>query len=606
MPQVVPRTWRTRALAAALSLPLGAPAYAQSAANVAVVINDNSPDSQRIGEHYARARSLPPENVLRIKAPVEETVERGIYAATIEGPLAAAIQRNRLHDRLLYLVLTKGVPLRVAGTTGSNGTLASVDSELTLLYRKMTGRGVAAAGRVDNPYFLGARAVAEARPFSHRDHDIYLVTRLDAFTADQAVALVDKALSPVQHGRIVLQSRDGDLSGANGWIAQASGRLAESGNSDRIDRDGPALGYYAWGAVDPARRARTTGVTFAAGAIAATLAGSDARTFAPPPADWVPSGSTDATKFFAGASDILAGDLIRDGVSGLAGHVGEPYLQGAVRPQILFPAYLSGRNLAEAFYLATPLLSWTTVIIGDPLLRPFSGTIVPEGDLEAPFDEATGLPAFFARRRIAQAMTSAAGIPEAAVTLTIRAENLLARGDRAGARDAFERALAAAPEAPAILLALAQLEEADSHHDAAIDRYRRLIELQPENVVALNNLAYALAVHQKAPAEALPLAKRAVALAPGSASVLDTLAWIEHLLGNHEGAAKILDAAIKINPRLAEMRMHAAEVAAALGDRPRAESELAEAVRLAPELDQQEATRRLRARIQSLPSKKAG
>ena len=43
-----------------------APARAQSAENVAIVINDNSPDSQRIGEYYAKARSLPPGNILRI------------------------------------------------------------------------------------------------------------------------------------------------------------------------------------------------------------------------------------------------------------------------------------------------------------------------------------------------------------------------------------------------------------------------------------------------------------------------------------------------------------------------------------------------------------
>jgi hypothetical protein len=42
-----------------------------------------------------------------------------------------------------------------------------------------------------------------------------------------------------------------------------------------------------------------------------------------------------------------------------------------VRPQTLFPAYLSGFNLAESFYLSIPALSWQTVVIGDPLCRPF-------------------------------------------------------------------------------------------------------------------------------------------------------------------------------------------------------------------------------------------
>ena len=91
---------------------------AQSAENVAVVINDNSPDSQRIGEHYARTRSLPASNVLRIRVSTDETVERGVYVSSIEAPIAPFIRNAGLHDRVLYLVLTKGVPLRIAGTTG--------------------------------------------------------------------------------------------------------------------------------------------------------------------------------------------------------------------------------------------------------------------------------------------------------------------------------------------------------------------------------------------------------------------------------------------------------------------------------------------------------
>jgi uncharacterized protein (TIGR03790 family) len=51
----------------------------------------------------------------------------------------------------------------------------------------------------------------------------------------------------------------------------------------------------------------------------------------------------------------------------VAGHVDEPYLSFTPRPDLLLPAYFSGRNLAESFYLALPALSWQNVIIGDPL-----------------------------------------------------------------------------------------------------------------------------------------------------------------------------------------------------------------------------------------------
>ena len=607
MPSAV-GAWSRRLILALASLSVWpAVAHAQSAENVAVVINDNSPESQRIGEYYARTRSLPAENVLRIRVAPEETVERPVYVASIETPIAAAIRRAGLHDRLLYLVLTKGVPLRIAGTTGLNGTLASVDSELTLLYRRMTGQTVPTTGKIDNPYFLGARQPRDAQAFSHREHDIYLVTRLDAFTVEEALALVDKAQTPSRDGRVVLGRRDDDAkSTGNQWMAQAAQRLKDAGHGHRTTAaDGPALGLYTWGAIDPAQLRRATGTTFVAGAIAARLAAADARTFSPPPDNWQPSGSSDAATFFAGSSETLAADLIREGATGVSGQVGEPFLLGAVRPDVLFPAYFAGFNLAEAFYLATPALSWTTVIIGDPLCRPFDGRTLTSADLESPIDSRTGLPAIFAKRRLARAMESAPGVPEGATALAIRADTLLARGDRSGARAALEQAVATMPTATGLLLTLAQVEEADGLYDAAIDRYRRIIELQPANMVAVNNLAYALAVHKSAPAEALPLAKRAAALAPRVGSVLDTWAWVEHLLGNHAAAAKLLSDAIKLDPAVGEVRLHAAAVAAALGDRPKAQSELTEALRLDPSLGQRDETRRLRERIAALPSPKA-
>lgn len=602
-------------LAAPVAMVLWAapPVLAQSPENVAVVINDNSPDSQRIGEHYARTRALPAANVLRIRVPPGETVERSVYVSNIEAPIAAAIGRAGLQDRLLYLVLTKGVPLRISGTTGLRGTLASVDSELTLLYRRMSGQAVPPGGKIDNPYFLGSRELREALPFSHREHDIYLVTRIDAFTVDQALSLVDRAQAPSRDGQIVLDQRDGDTTQpGNRWIAETARRLTEQGHEARIMLDATAkparsesaaLGYYAWGASDPEQRRRTTGMTFTPGAIAATLASANARTFVPPSDDWIPSGSSAPATFFAGSAETLAGDLIRDGITGVSGQVDEPYVMGAVRPEILFPAYLAGFNLAEAFYLATPTLSWTTIVVGDPLCRPFTGAILTSADLESAIDPRTELPRLFSERRLAAAVETAAftGLPEGAVVSAVRSDTRLLRGDTAGAREALEQAVTAAPDATGLLLTLAHLEEADGLHDSAISRYRRIVELQPANVIALNNLAYALAVRRNQPGDALALAKRAATLAPRSASVLDTWAWIEHLVGNHAVAAKILADAIKLNPAEAEIRLHAAAVAAALGDRGKAESELKEALRLDPALDQRDETLKLRERITALP-----
>ena len=583
-------------------------ARAQSAENVAVVINDNSPDSQRIGQAYAAARSIPDSNVLHIRTLPDETIDREIFLRTIQGPLAGAINRGRLHDRILYIVLTKGVPLRIAGTQGQTGTIASVDSELTLLYRRMTGALDKPEGPIPNPYFLADRQVAEARPFTHRDFDIFLVSRLDAYTADEAVALIDKATSAKGEGRIVLDQRDALVnSTGDTWLALASKRLAEQGFGDQVVLETtpkPArgvtqvLGYFSWGSTDPQNRVRTPGFAYAPGAIAATFVGSDARTFREPPVGWIPTGDpVNRSSWYAGSPESLVGDLIRDGVTGAAGYVAQPFLNGSVRPQILFPAYVSGFNLVEAFYLAMPFVGWQAIVIGDPLCGPFPRKTLSRADIEEGIDGVTELPALFAKRRLAVGMTLSPSVPERAVALTLRAEGLNARGDAAGAHKALDEAVEAAPQFVPALVQRAMLDEATGRRDEAIDAYRRILEIDANHVATLNNLAYALAVHKNMPMEALALARRAVAAAPSNPTVLDTLAWIQHLLGDNASAAKTLEQVLKTNILDPDIRLHAAVVFAAIGARAIAQNQLAIALKLNPSLANNPEVKQLQAQL---------
>ena len=88
-----------------------------------------------------------------------------------------------------------------------------------------TWAGLAAApGAVPNPYFLGSRSVRDAQPFTHRTHDIFLVARLDGFTADDAIALIDRAQKPAAGGRVVLDREGaGELMARTGAPVEAAG-----------------------------------------------------------------------------------------------------------------------------------------------------------------------------------------------------------------------------------------------------------------------------------------------------------------------------------------------------------------------------------------------
>jgi tetratricopeptide (TPR) repeat protein len=345
------------------------------------------------------------------------------------------------------------------------------------------------------------------------------------------------------------------------------------------------------------------GMGFVPGSLAATYVSTDARTFKEPAATWVPSASNEKSAWFEGTPQSLVGDLIREGVTGVAGQVAEPFLQSAIRADILFPAYLAGSNLVEAFYAAMPHLSWQTVVVGDPLCAPFRRRTLTRAEIEGGIDDETTLPAFFSQRRVKDIQASLPGVPERAVALSIRGDTLAAR-DRAGAQAAWEQATALAPQIASAQFQLALIYDQAGQTDLAIERYRATLASQPANSVALNNLAYKLAVDRKAPAEALPLATQAAKLAPGNATILDTLAWVQYLSGDYASATKTMAAVLKSVPNHPEIRLHAATIYAASGARAVAEDNLREALRLNPALENTPVVKQLRQQLEKSGSSK--
>ena len=596
-----------RALTAALLATLGLllvaqPGRAQTAENVLVVVNADSPASVQIGEYYAKVRQVSENHVVRLHTPATEAVSRAVYGQTIEVPIAAALARQALQDRILYIVLTKGVPLRIEGTGGRDGTVASVDSELTLLYRKSLGAILPVLGRVPNPYFLGTRAPAEARRFTRVDSDLYLVTRLDGFTVDDVMRLIDRGVAPVAQGRVILDEKATFVDrGGDQWLQEAAERLAHTPvagqvlldtTPDAVSTTDPAIGYYSWGSNDPApaHLQRRSGLVFNPGAIGAMYVSSDGRTFTEPPASWNPSGP-DGGPQFHGSFQSLAGDLIRDGLTGVAAHVSEPYLDATIRPQILFPAYVSGFTLAESFYLAMPFLSWQTVVIGDPLCTPFPRTWLAPEEIDKGLDPETELPAIFAQRRLA--IADAGGLKPAGVKLMLKLESEVARGDRTNVESLLVRATEIEPRLLAAQTQLAELYAVRQEYAKSIERYRRIADLDPENAMALNNLAYYLAEYGHGAQEALTIAQRSYRLQQDPA-IADTVGWIHHLLGDDNAAVPFLEMAVSRLGQNPDVLIHAATIHAAVHESARARAELDSVEKLELSAAQQAAVRALR------------
>ncbi len=592
-------------------------ASAQTGRNILLIVNRRSDASIRIADHYAKVRDVPADQRVTVDVPVTDEISPHELQNRIEQPISAWLRQNSAQDRILYLVLTKGVPLRVTGTTGLQGTVASVDSELTLLYRKMTGRAAPPAGRIDNPYFLGQNAIRNAKTFSHERHDIFLVTRLDGYSVEDVLALIDRGKAPVAQGRFILDMKASFNDKGNVWLQAAADRLKEMGHGDHVLLDTGStvvtgqkqvLGYYAWGSNDPAVHQRTFDLTFVPGAIGAMFVSTDGRTFTAPPDSWNVGTWDKPATFHAGSPQSLAGDLIHAGITGIAGHVAEPYLDATIRPDILFPAYVSGFNLAESFYLAMPYLSWQTVVVGDPLCTPFPRTWgPPQTALEPALDPQTELPPFFLARRIASTSDQAAGgLKPDAIRLGLRGEARLARGDKAGARDALEQATVVDPQFNGAHLAVASLYEDAGEWEKAIAHYRRMVANEPNDIIGLNNLAYALAAHLGKPAEAMSFAERAYELSQGSPIVADTYAWVLHLGGDNQQALRYAQDAVAGAPTHAEIRWHYAAVLAAVGDAERAEKELAKAIDLNPALKTRTDVQALQKKLETARTGRAG
>ena len=88
--------------------------------------------------------------------------------------------------------------------------------------------------------------------------------------------------------------------------------------------------------------------------------------------------------------------------------------------------------------------------------------------------------------------------------------------------------------------------------------YEKVLEKQPENVMALNNLGWIY--FEKNDDRSVPTLKKAAELAPSNAAVLDSYGWVLASTGQREEGLKYLQKAHKLAPDEAEIKAHLDEV----------------------------------------------
>jgi cellulose synthase operon protein C len=149
---------------------------------------------------------------------------------------------------------------------------------------------------------------------------------------------------------------------------------------------------------------------------------------------------------------------------------------------------------------------------------------------------------------------------------------LLGTAKNAEATSFARKWLADQPRDTVLRSYLAERELGAKNYSAAADLYQKVLEIDPNNVVALNNLAWVSG--QLGDAKALSYAERAVQLAPNSAPVLDTMGVLLVERGEALRAVDYLARATRIAPNRHDIRLNYARALARSGKNTQARREL--------------------------------
>ena len=363
---------------------------------VVVIENLTSPTSVEVTQAYQSLRGV--KNIVKVACQDsaldsgKETMSYPDYVTQVEQPLKEFL---KTHPQVDFIVLTKGVPIRLTGApTGMGNSQPSLDSTIAALgYSDRKDTNLLS---IEDSGFKGRawenRFWNSKERFSHSKFGGYLVTRLDGYTSDEARLLVRYAIDAEKTGptgTILLDTSPlhglGDVKQVPKSIITSMGKSSHTLgelNYNEFDADmvvagdiltkkkvpilldrtepfighkGDLMGYCSWGSNDPKfDSAGYLMLRFSPGAIAETAVSTSGRTFLPT----------------SGGQSLIA-DLIRGRVTGVKGYCDEPLLQAIASPTILFDRYTDGWSLAESFYAASRLVGWEDIVIGDPLCAPY-------------------------------------------------------------------------------------------------------------------------------------------------------------------------------------------------------------------------------------------
>jgi uncharacterized protein (TIGR03790 family) len=350
-----------------------------------VVFNKDVPESVELAKFYAQKRGIARDHLVGLSVSKTEEISRDEYDTMIRDPLRAIFKERKwwtlneprggqvtvATNQIRFVALIKGMPLKIRPATDypgdkpggppiGNRNDASVDSEVAAL----GAFSDQISGPLPNPYFQSYRAISEIDQSA-----VLLVCRLDAPQVATVRRMITDAIETEKSGlwgRAYIDGAHNSNAGlgvGDQWLKEARDELHKVG-IPVVYEDTPEIFpnsypmtdcalYFGWYAGTVSGPFTQSDFQFAPGAIAVHIHSFSASTLHDENANW-------------------AGPLVTKGAAATIGNVYEPYLQLTARLNIFNDRLLHGFTFAESAYMSIQAVSWMSVMVGDPLYRPYS------------------------------------------------------------------------------------------------------------------------------------------------------------------------------------------------------------------------------------------
>lgn len=367
------------------------PVFSLEPEEILVVANRKMEGSIDLAHYYMERRLIPKSHFLPLSLTTEETMSREEYDDTLKINVFDTIKKLQPKNRIAAIVLIYGVPLKVMPPVPDSGELetvrqlgrnnalkdgqahksdrlnktnmrAAVDSELALV---LAG-DYDLDGWIQNPYFLGFQL--EDIPLNK--DQVLLVSRLDGPDPATVYRIINDSLETEKiglQGKAYFDARwpmeeKNDPSGYKRYDQSIHRAAAIVGKRMRVvvdeqeelfpEKSCPETALYCgWYSLAK----YVDSFSWQKGSIGYHIASAECSTLR------------------GHNRPIWCLKMLEKGVAATIGPVHEPYVQGFPLPELFFGHLVEGcMSLGEAYLISLPFLSWQTILIGDPLYRPFA------------------------------------------------------------------------------------------------------------------------------------------------------------------------------------------------------------------------------------------